>query len=73
MTEDNIRHILCEMGSQRLSIPEADGLLSLLQPDSEGRIAMEAFRKLECWQVPESGGARKRDGDTRTDGAASSG
>ena len=49
---DSLRHLMCEMGSSKLSVAEVDGLIATLQPDAEGRVSMEAFKKLDCWSVP---------------------
>jgi len=46
------RELLCHSGARPLSSAEADGLMSQLQTDSSGRISMEAFRELKCWQMP---------------------
>ena len=64
---ENIRKVLCEMGSARLSPSELQGLVAMLGADAEGRVSFEAFRSLECWHVPGASIERKQ---RREEGAA---
>ena len=59
---NHVREILATMGSQRMTDAELDHMCSMLTPDANGCVSMEAFRSLACWQVPMPGaGARKPD------------
>lgn len=51
---ENIRKVMCEMGSARLSPSELEGLVAMLGADAQGRISFDAFKQLECWEVPDS-------------------
>jgi len=66
---ERVRQTFCENGSQRLTAKEADELIAFMQPDAEGRISLEAFRKLECWDVAVTHAAFRKPGKppSRTD------
>ena len=49
---DTIRTMLMQMGSHSLPREEVDALLSMMQVDAEGRVTMDDFRDLPCWEVP---------------------
>lgn len=46
------REYLMSQGSRPLAEEEVSDLLGELQPDAEGRVTMQSFRSLPCWQIP---------------------
>uniref|UniRef100_A0A7S2N8K9 EF-hand domain-containing protein n=1 Tax=Haptolina brevifila TaxID=156173 RepID=A0A7S2N8K9_9EUKA len=46
------RALLCNAGSRPLRADEVDALLSELQTDATGRIPMQSFMDMQCWDIP---------------------
>jgi len=67
---ETIRQLFSQMGSTPLSKEELDKLVGLLDVDADGRVSFDAFKSLDCWQVPLP--ARHKKGGVATASAAGS-
>jgi len=65
---EEIRRTFTQMGSNPLPQEECDKLIAMLHPDAQGRVSMDAFKRLDCWHVPLP--ARQKKGTPRGEGSA---
>lgn len=69
------RQYLTTLGSRPMEAAELDTVLGSLRPDENGRVPLDEFRRLACWQVPEyeaPGGAAGLPVASRSGGISSS-
>lgn len=72
-----MRELLTTLGESPLSQKDMDQIVALADPKGSGRVSLETFRSLPCWQVPTNladklspgGGAKRREEAGSSSGA----